>query len=260
MNSPEQMPFLNRSEGQESVKENQKFPREIEAKIINLGDPVSFLQKIEEQGGVLSKERRLLKDIGFKRREDLEQAVDFSFSLKGISDSNRFKEMLKVLGVQIISENPDQEEMNLRVMPGAPLRTLRLRQDENKRTFTIKEKRAPLKQIDNRLELEMIIEENDFILSLLEKAGYQQSSYREKYRTSFQLGDSVIDFNEGPIAPPFAEIEAKSEEEVQAIAEKLGYRPEDIQGMSDRDYYKRHLPNLTSKELDHIAFDKSETD
>ncbi|PIY95552.1 MAG: hypothetical protein COY66_06370 [Candidatus Kerfeldbacteria bacterium CG_4_10_14_0_8_um_filter_42_10] len=234
----------------------QKQPREIEAKIINLGDPKSFLKRLQEQGGVLITERRLLRDIGFKFEKELEHIVDLSFDSTGIGDIDRFKEMLQMLGIKIVFEDSNAQRMNLKAGPDILIRSVRIREENDQLVFSVKEKRDKTKQIDNRIELQVRILKSNPILQLLKKIGYQQYLNIEKYRTSFQLDDCLVELNEGPLSPAWAEIEAKNEEQVYEIAQKLGYQAKDVKGMSDQDYYKLYHPNLTPQALHYLTFDQ----
>ncbi|MFA6525029.1 MAG: hypothetical protein WCT33_02015 [Patescibacteria group bacterium] len=237
----------------ENSGEQQELPREIEAKIVNLGDPQQFLERLNALGAEPIGERRLLSDRSFRKSDMLENNSEVPFSLEEINNRDKLKEMFRFLGIEIVSETEDGE-LIVRTSKGAKTRMVRLRQDTGKMLFTVKETRKNKEGIDNRVELETELPEDSSIIELLNSVGYIVKSQKEKYRTTFALDGCKVELNEGPAGTPWAEIEADSEEKVLEIAQRLGYDQTDLKGMSDTDYYKLKNPELTQEELDYMTF------
>ncbi len=82
------------------------------------------------------------------------------------------------------------------------------------------------KQLDDRTvhgtkEICLVVDNFATARSFVEVIGLTQKNYQETRRESWKLGDTEIDIDFWPWIPPLVEIEAPSEDEVYAVAEKL---------------------------------------
>ncbi|MFA6391172.1 MAG: hypothetical protein WCW66_00270 [Patescibacteria group bacterium] len=238
-------------------EQSAEMPREIETKIVNLGDPEEFKKRLLDLGAVLVDGRRLLQDRSFKREKDKQvDSTDLPFNTAEVKDPTDLQNVLELLGVDIVSEPDESGVMMIRTRAGAPVRMVRLRKENDTTVLTIKEKRNKAQTVDNRMETEVELIDENSLNQLLASMRYSHLADKEKYRTTYGLDGCKVELNEGPIGAPWAEIEAGSEEQVIALANALGYQPEDLAGMSDADYYALKVPDLTPEELNNMTFAK----
>lgn len=228
-------------------------PREIEAKIVNLGDPQDFVRKVKAAGGKEIIGRRLLRDFGFKQSKSKTPAepVEFTINTAGFNDQETLQAALRFLGLEITAAGGDS--LTVKTPVQMPRRMVRVREDGDKVIFTTKEKRKKDVEYDDRVEIEVGLSRADVAQDLLARLGYHQDSLQEKYRTTFQMPDGVIvELNEGPQAAPWAEIEVERPEQILATAQKLGYTQQDLAGISDKEYYRRQ--GVSDEELKRLVF------
>jgi adenylate cyclase class 2 len=115
-------------------------------------------------------------------------------------------------------------EMNLRFdLPDASLRTqgrvLRLRRDTEAR-LTYKGGGKNTQRVLSREEIEFVVGDFEKAKKFLEALGYQQIFYYEKYRTTYELDETLIMLDELPYGN-FVEIEGEAEETIRALSERL---------------------------------------
>jgi adenylate cyclase class 2 len=115
-------------------------------------------------------------------------------------------------------------ETNLRFdLPDGSLRAagrvLRLRRDTQAR-LTYKGAGQNDQGILDREELEFVVDDFEKARKFLEALGYQQSMVYEKYRTTYELENVDIMLDELPYGK-FVEIEGETNEQIQAVAQKL---------------------------------------
>jgi adenylate cyclase class 2 len=98
----------------------------------------------------------------------------------------------------------------------SPIKTLRVRDEGFRITFTIKEKTN-----DYDLENEVII--NNFIEMriMLNKLGYKEKYYMEKIREIYDIGESELIFDHYPGLPGYIEIESPTEDELNKVIKKF---------------------------------------
>ena len=102
----------------------------------------------------------------------------------------------------------------------AEKRVLRLRRDSESK-LTYKGPGQNKNGVIDREEIEFIVEDFDQARKFLEALGYQKSMMYEKYRTTYEMDHTSIMLDELPYGD-FVEIEGEAEEEIQALAKKLG--------------------------------------
>ena len=96
-----------------------------------------------------------------------------------------------------------------------PIRSARIRQDGEELFLTVKEKRQKGAEIDERTEVNVPISNIEAAKNLLGKIGYVLKRNQEKYRTTYKIGDTLVELNQGPKGLPWAEVEGESQEEVR---------------------------------------------
>ena len=120
-----------------------------------------------------------------------------------------------------------------------PKKWIRLRQTNDKTTLAVKHVLAPnqtkLQQMmETEIEVPSMKEAND----LLEALGYSYKSYQEKERISYVFDDHEIDIDTWPGIPTYFEVEGSSEEDLENILNKLGYKLKDGVSCTADDIYK----------------------
>jgi len=98
---------------------------------------------------------------------------------------------------------------------------LRVRDEQDKITMSYKEITG--KNIEDQKEINLII--NDFKAGeeFLKSIGCPMKSYQETKREIWELDGVEICVDEWPFLEPFVEVEGKSEKEVKAVSEKIGF-------------------------------------
>lgn len=140
-----------------------------------------------------------------------------------VRDLQRLATRLTSLGARLIQ--PRTYERNLRFdRPDASLRlarqVLRLRQDDAAR-LTFKGPGQAVDGIYTRQEIEFVVEDFDKARSFLEALGYQAVMFYEKYRTTYDLGSTLVMLDEMPYGN-FVEIEGESAAAIHALSDQLG--------------------------------------
>jgi adenylate cyclase class 2 len=139
-----------------------------------------------------------------------------------VRDLSRIKSRLEELSARLIQERV--LETNIRFdLPGAPLRAegrvLRLRQDTAAR-LTYKSASQNEQGVLSREEIEFKVEDFEEAKRFIEALGYQKLVYYEKFRTTYELNETLIMLDELPYGN-FVEIEGETVEAIQTIARQL---------------------------------------
>ena len=139
-----------------------------------------------------------------------------------VRDLERIRKSLESLDARLLQ--PRVLERNLRFdFPNASLRAegrvLRLRRDRQAR-LTYKGGNKNTQGVLSREEIEFVVEDFEKAKTFLEALGYQQIFYYEKYRTTFELGKTLVMLDELPYGT-FVEIEGDIEETIRALSERL---------------------------------------
>jgi len=139
-----------------------------------------------------------------------------------VRDLNRLKVSLEELGAQLVQARV--LETNLRFdLPGASLRAegrvLRLRRDTAVR-LTYKGASKKETGILSREEIEFVVEDFERAKQFLEALGYQKLVHYEKYRTTYDLGETHIMLDELPYGD-FVEIEGEDARSIRAVADQF---------------------------------------
>ena len=109
---------------------------------------------------------------------------------------------------------------------GAPHRWLRLRTDGNKTTLTFKELTSDSYTGTKEWEIEVSDFENTRLI--LEKTGIKHRSYQENTRDEYEYQGAKLSIDHWPKLGFVLEIEVKQEEDIQKIANMLGFKSQDV--------------------------------
>jgi len=116
---------------------------------------------------------------------------------------------------------------------------LRVRDEGDKITMSLKVVNGD--KITDQKEICLKVDDYNEAVIFLENIGCQQKSYQENRREIWRLGKAEVTIDEWPFLEPFVEIEADSENSVQAAAKTLGFDySKAIFGATDLLYEKRY--------------------
>jgi adenylate cyclase class 2 len=115
---------------------------------------------------------------------------------------------------------------------------LRLRDDGERATLTVKEILDDT--ITGTKEVEVVVDDFERTKELLEKTGLVPKAYQENRRTSYRLGDVEVQIDEWPRIPPYLEIEAKNEQDVERVVRLLGFTMEQTTSINTKKVYARY--------------------
>jgi adenylate cyclase, class 2 len=119
------------------------------------------------------------------------------------------------------------------VPPNPEIRMVRVRDEGHRITMTVKRKT----DTPYDMESEVNIDSFDNGSGVMDALGIQKKYYLEKIRDIYEMGDAEVVFDTYPGLPPYIEVEAPTEESVNAIAARLGLRPDDPQDRGAGDMY-----------------------
>jgi len=132
----------------------------------------------------------------------------------------------------------------------------RVRDEGDKITMSVKI--VDGSNIENQKEA--MLEVNDFeeAMNFLALVGFREKAYQETKREIWQMGDVQITLDEWPFLEPFVEIEGDAQEEVRAVAAKIGFDWSQALFCSTDTLYskKYHLPEIVfTDQTPKIVFD-----
>lgn len=128
------------------------------------------------------------------------------------------------------------------ITPGDPSKWIRLREDGDEITLTVKEITSDA--IDGTHEVEVGVDDFALTNALLAMLGFTPKSYQESKRTSFILDGAQVEIDIWPQIPAYLEIEAGSKDEVIRIADILGYSEHELTGENTMKVYARYGMDL----------------
>ncbi len=137
-------------------------------------------------------------------------------------DKYEVRDKLKKAGAKLIK----QKFLQKRVVFNLPGKSgvgswLRVRDEKDKITMSFKSVEGD--KIENQKEINLVINDFGKGVEFLETIGCERKSYQETKREIWGLDNIEICIDEWPFLEPFVEIEGKSEKEVKAVSEKLGF-------------------------------------
>jgi adenylate cyclase class 2 len=89
-----------------------------------------------------------------------------------------------------------------------------------------------------REEIETSVDDRQLVLDIFERLGFRAWFRYEKYREEFTLSSVIVAIDETPVGV-FVELEGE-EREIAALAQSLGYRPDDYVLDSYRGLFAQH--------------------
>jgi len=98
---------------------------------------------------------------------------------------------------------------------------LRVRDEGDKITMSLKIVDGD--KIESQKEICLKIDDFNEGVKFLESIGAKQKAYQESYREFWLLDGVEVTIDEWPYLEPYVEVEAKSEEEVRRVSEKLEF-------------------------------------
>ncbi len=124
---------------------------------------------------------------------------------------------------------------------------IRIRDEGDKVTLTLKKKTKSLHEstIDSTYEIETTVGDFETTVELFKVAGWHYTTYQESRRETWELDGVEIVIDEWPWINPYIEIEAESQEAVQAVAATLGFDWKDARFGSVDIIYTKAYPNMT---------------
>lgn len=168
-------------------------------------------------------------------------AIEFEAKIIEI-DPHQMEKRIKELGGEKVSDTTIMRRYVYDITPGDQSKWIRLRDTGKEITLTVKE--IIHDGIDGTHEVETVVGDFEATNELLGKLGYTPKGYQENKRTSFILDGARLEIDEWPMIPPYLEIEADSREEVVRVAEKLGYREDQLTGENTIQIYAHYGINL----------------
>jgi adenylate cyclase class 2 len=106
---------------------------------------------------------------------------------------------------------------------------IRIRDEGNKTTLTFKRRAEPeASTIDSVKEVEVEVSDFDKTVTIFSEAGWRYKTFQESRRETWTCDGTEVVIDEWPWLNPYMEIEGESEEDIRAVAEKLGLSWDDV--------------------------------
>lgn len=99
---------------------------------------------------------------------------------------------------------------------------LRVRDEGDKITMSLKVMEDESK-IEGQKEICIVVNNFDEAVKLLESIGCKKKAYQESKREVWMINNVEVTIDEWPFLEPFVEVEGKSEEDVEKVADILGF-------------------------------------
>jgi adenylate cyclase class 2 len=138
-------------------------------------------------------------------------------------DKDEYRKKLKKAGANLVKPEFLQRRVVFNLPKGQEIKGgwLRVRDESDKITMSLKIVDGD--KIENQKELCLKINNFDEGIEFLSRIGCERKSYQENKRELWILDEVEITIDEWPFLEPYLEIEAKSEEKVKTVAQKLGF-------------------------------------
>lgn len=136
------------------------------------------------------------------------------------------------------------------LQPVNPNKWVRLRTNGTKTTLTVKEI-VDRNAIDGTNELEIDVDDFDKTNELLNQLGYVARNYQENYRRIYLLKGTEISIDSWPLIPTYAEVEGKTNEDVQEVLQMVGVSKDKVTTLDVESIYNKiyGIDILAIKEL-----------
>ncbi len=132
---------------------------------------------------------------------------------------------------------------------------IRVRDEGDKVTLAYKQLKN--RKVDGTIEVSIVVDDFAKACSLLEAIGFEQKSYQETKRESWQYENVQIELDEWPWIKPFIELEGPNEASIKNLSKRLGLNwSEALHGSVENAYQAEY--DVTEREVDYwpeIKFD-----
>lgn len=148
--------------------------------------------------------------------------MDIEFEATFINiDKDKIRKLLTSIGAKLVRSEYLQRRIVLSLPKGHEIKGgwLRVRDEGDKITLTLKVVDGD--QIENQREVSLKIDDFEKAEQLLDFIGCKKRAYQESKRELWKLGDVEITIDEWPFLEPYVEIEGKSKEAVEEVANKM---------------------------------------
>jgi adenylate cyclase, class 2 len=115
---------------------------------------------------------------------------------------------------------------------------LRLRDDGEQVTLTVKEIRDDT--ITGTKEVEVVVDDFEKTKELLARLGLVPKAYQENRRTSYRYDEVEVEIDEWPRIPPYLEIGAKNEQDVERVVGLLGFAMSQTTSINTKKVYAQY--------------------
>lgn len=140
-------------------------------------------------------------------------------------NKEEYRRKLTLLGAKCI--NPERKMRRAiadrRAYPQLRCDLLRVRDESNKVTMTVKVHPQEGGKIADQKEVEVVVSDFEKAVEIMETVGLKPNIYQENLRETWNYNEAEVTIDTWPCLEPFTEIEAKSEERVREVAERLGF-------------------------------------
>ncbi len=144
-------------------------------------------------------------------------------------NKEEYRKKLQSIGAElVIPERKMRRVMaDRREYPQLKCDYFRVRDESDKVTMTVKFHAQEGGKVSDQKELEIEISSFEKAVEIMETIGLKPTRYQETLRETWEYEGAEITIDTWPCLETYSEIEAKSEEKVKEIAEKLGFNWED---------------------------------
>lgn len=144
-------------------------------------------------------------------------------------NKEEYRQKLQDIGAELtVPERKMRRTMaDKRAYPNLRCNYIRVRDESNKITMTAKVHADERGKVSDQKETEIVISDFDKAVEILQLIGLEPNRYQETLRETWEFDGAEIVIDTWPCLEPYTEIEARSEEKVREVAEKLGFNWED---------------------------------
>jgi len=172
-------------------------------------------------------------------------------------NKEEIRKKLKDIGAKLIRPEFLQKRFNF--IPPKILTKyswIRVRDEGDKITMSYKAIEGD--KIEDQKEIDLTVNDFNKAIDFLEVIGCKKKAYQENKRELWNLDNVEICIDEWPFLEPFVEVEGKSEKEVKAVSEKLGFDYSQAWFCAVGLLYSKRYnmpPEVIDNEISEITFD-----
>ncbi|MFH1456774.1 MAG: CYTH domain-containing protein [Patescibacteria group bacterium] len=176
-------------------------------------------------------------------------------------DKDKMREQLKKAGAVLVRPEFLQKRYTLNLPKGHEIENgwLRVRDEGDKTTMSLKAVFGGGKKIGDQKEIDLEIDDFEKGRQILEEIGCKTVSFQESKRELWKLNEVEITIDEWPFLEPLVEIEGSNEKQVKKIAEKLNFDYSQAEfNSADAFYAKKYNLDLdfVNNKIPRIVFDE----